>query len=325
MAFKYSHVAVGGTFDLLHKGHISLLEKASNVSRAVSIGITTDKFCHRSGKYPFESQTVRRQNLLLYLKNKNWAKRVKIIWLNDIYGTTNKDKTIEAVVVAHETLPGAKEINKARSKNKLKNLRIIVCPEVLAQDKKRISSGRIRAGEISPDGINYYESLLKIAGIRFDNRIRTGLKKPFGKIVKIDQQFKYTKSLIAVGDVTVQNLLKNKIIPDLSIVDFLVNRQRVFQNLAQLGFSQPNPDYVVENTPGQLSKDLIISVQKSIQSKIRGQIILVEGEEDLAFIPALLLSPFPSTLLYGQPEKGAVMVTSSIETKNRLCHLLKLT
>ncbi len=61
MAYKYNHVALGGTFDLLHKGHVSLLEKAFKVSKFVSIGITSDKFCKQSDKVPFEAQTQRKR------------------------------------------------------------------------------------------------------------------------------------------------------------------------------------------------------------------------------------------------------------------------
>ena len=75
MAYRFSHVALGGTFDILHKGHISLLEKAFSISKFVSIGVTGDKFCKESGKTPLENQTKRKENLLIYLKSKNWTKR----------------------------------------------------------------------------------------------------------------------------------------------------------------------------------------------------------------------------------------------------------
>lgn len=324
MAYKYNHVALGGTFDLIHKGHISLLEKAFKISKLVSIGITTDKFCKKSGKIPYEPQDQRWKNLLTYLTNKGWTKRAKIVWLNNIYGTTTENKTLEAIVVSKETVKGASEINKKRAQNKLKKLTLIICPQVLATDGKKISSGRIRAGEISQDGLNYLALLLKIAGIRFDDRIRAGLKKPFGKIVKIDKKIKFTRPLISIGDISTQNLLKEDIMPNISIVDFFVNRQRVFQNLMQLGFNQPNPDYIVQNIPGQVSKKLIESVQKSLLSSTIGQIILVDGEEDLAFIPTLLSAPIPTTIFYGQPGKGTVRVDVTVDSKGKLWSLLNL-
>lgn len=319
-----NHVALGGTFDILHIGHISLLEKAFKSGKFVTIGITTDKFCKQSGKVLLETQRQRKKGLQDYLKSKNWTKRAKIIWLNDIYGIAAKDKLLQAIIVSRETVQGADEINKKRAKNKLKELKVIICPQVLAGDGKKISSGRIKSGEISKEGISYPQLLSKIAGKRFTNNIRQNLKKPFAKMTKIARKARFVRPLIAVGDVTAQNLLKNDIMPDISIVDFFVNRKRAFENLAQIGFGQPNPDHVVINVPGQVSKELILAIQKALSSQNRGQIILVDGEEDLAFIPALLLSPIPATILYGQPGKGAVEVAVTPSAKDKLCRLLQL-
>lgn len=322
MAYQYRHVALGGTFDLFHKGHQALIAKAFKISKLVSIGITTDKFCQSSGKTPYESQAERRKNLTTYLKSHHQAKRVKIVWLNNIWGTTINDKTIEALVISKETLAGARKINKKRTKNKLKNLKIITVPQVLAQDGKKISTGRIKSGEISPDGLSYLNLLLKIANKRFKRKIRTKLKKPFGPIIAIGKNQKLGGWLITVGDITTAAFLKNRIIPNLAIVDFLVHRQRAFGNLGELGFNQPNPDVIVKNPPGQISKDLILEIEKALRRKFASQIILVEGEEDLAVIPTVLLSPLNTTVFYGQPQKGAVKVVVTKETKQKLCSLL---
>ena len=324
MAYRFNHVALGGTFDILHKGHISLLEKAFSISKFVSIGVTSDKFCKESGKTPLENQTKRKENLLIYLKSKNWTKRSKIIWLADVYGIAAKDKSLQAIIVSQETEAGATEINRLRIKNKLKKLTVIICPQVIGDDNKKISTGRIRSGEISPEGENHYQLLQKSAGKRFNNRIRDSLKKPFGKITRTYKRTPLATLIIAVGDISTQNLLKHHIVPNISIVDFNVARRRVFRDLSQLGFTSPNPDYVVKNTPGQISKELIEALKKVLQGTSRAHIILIDGEEDLAFIPALLLSPIPATIFYGQPQKGAVRVEVTPQTKNKLCAILGL-
>lgn len=322
MKYSYNHVACGGTFDLLHKGHISLLEKAFSVSKFVSIGITTDKFCRKLGKSPYQSQAERRKNLTIYLKSHHQAKRAKIVWLNDIWGTTINSKIIQAIVVSKETLSGARKINKKRAKSKLKKLKIITVPQVLAQDGKKISTGRIKSGEISQDGLSYLNLLLKIANRRFNRKIRAKLKKPFGPIIVIGKNQKLGGWLITVGDITTAAFLKNGAVPNLAIVDFFVHRQKVFGNLGELGFAQPNPDAIVKSSPGQISKPLILEVEKALKRKSRGQIILVEGEEDLAVIPTVLLSPLGTTVFYGQPQKGAVKITVDLKTKQKLQDLL---
>lgn len=53
-------------------------------------------------------------------------------------------------------------------------------------------------------------------------------------------------------------------------------------------------------------------------------VILVSGEEDLAVIPCILLSPLETLVLYGQPDKGMVEIEVTLEIKNSLCTLLKI-
>ncbi|TRO46069.1 phosphopantetheine adenylyltransferase, partial [Candidatus Bathyarchaeota archaeon] len=47
---KFRKVAVGGTFDELHKGHRVLLVKAFEVGENVLIGLCTDDFVKKMGK-----------------------------------------------------------------------------------------------------------------------------------------------------------------------------------------------------------------------------------------------------------------------------------
>ena len=39
---KFDLVALGGTFDILHKGHLALLQKGFSISSKVIIGLTSD-------------------------------------------------------------------------------------------------------------------------------------------------------------------------------------------------------------------------------------------------------------------------------------------
>ena len=130
--------------------------------------------------------------------------------------------------------------------------------------------------------------------------------------------------IFAVGDISCASLLKIGIMPQLSIVDFYVQRKKAFQNLSQLGFASANPDAIIKNEHGQISKELIEFIDKSAKSE-RKAILVVDGEEDLAAIPAMLLCPLGTQVIYGQPNKGSVQVTVETETKDSLCKLLGLT
>ena len=322
MAYKYKRVALGGTFDLLHKGHKSLLTKAFAVSGFVTIGITTDKMLKASGKTPYEDQEKRRKNLQSYLASNKLTKRSKLVWLNDVYGPAINDRKLDTLIVSKETLANANLINKERFKRKLKKLKIIICPQILAQDKKPISSDRIRSGEIDRAGQSYSQILQKLAGRPVSEKARLMLKNPLGPLVKLDKVMaKKYPPFIAVGDISVANFLRLGITPKISIVDFLVQRQKRYNQLAELGFATNNPDAIIKNPPGQVSQELINEISKSIKSKNRS-IILVDGEEDLAAIPAVLFSPLGKYVYYGQPQKGAVRIVVTENIKEELFAIL---
>jgi pantetheine-phosphate adenylyltransferase len=72
--------------------------------------------------------------------------------LEEHYGPTIDDASIDAIVVSPETEPTALKINQIRQKKEMKPLDIITIGMVMAQDGKPISSTRIRRGEIDSCG-----------------------------------------------------------------------------------------------------------------------------------------------------------------------------
>jgi pantetheine-phosphate adenylyltransferase len=153
MKEKFKVVAVGGTFDELHKGHKVLLLKAFEAGEQVLIGLCTDKFVAEMGKHhavaPYEE---RLKELESFLKEQGLIKRARIMPLNDVYGVTLQRGCLEALIVSRETESTAKKINEERAKLGLEPLNIIVIDMVLAEDHKPISTTRIRMGEIDREG-----------------------------------------------------------------------------------------------------------------------------------------------------------------------------
>lgn len=144
---KYGKVAVGGTFDKFHEGHRLLIEKAFQIGENVLIGVTSDEFGGLKGE--IEPCDVRMSNLNLLLKDRS---NYYLARLEEHYGPTVDDPTIDAIVVSPETEPTALKINQIRHNKGMKSLEIITIGMVLAQDGKPISSSRIRRGEIDPNG-----------------------------------------------------------------------------------------------------------------------------------------------------------------------------
>jgi len=145
-------VCYGGTFNVLHKGHKKLIEKAietAGKNGTVYLGVTDGKI---NQEKQFLKPLSQRLGLIKeYLKNKGFDKQVVIKIIYDKYGPAIKDD-YDAIIVSDETIINAKEINKKRIANGLKSLKIIKIPHVLAEDKKPISSTRVLKKEIDEEG-----------------------------------------------------------------------------------------------------------------------------------------------------------------------------
>jgi len=150
---QFRNVAVGGTFDELHKGHRVLLNKAFEVGEYVFIGLTSDEFVakmHKSHKVaPYNERFA---DLICFLENSEFKNRFEISPLYTSYGLTLTRVDLDALVVSQETFNVGEAINKKRVEIGLPLLSIVTIILVPAENKTPISTTRIRANEIDKNG-----------------------------------------------------------------------------------------------------------------------------------------------------------------------------
>jgi pantetheine-phosphate adenylyltransferase len=150
---KFQKVAVGGTFDELHRGHMTLLGKAFEVGDKVVIGLSSDEFVLKMGKpHVTASYDERRRELEAFLELSGLDARAEIVQLNDPCGLTISGDGLEALVVSKETQKMAEKINEKRQKAGLGPLEIVAVNMVPAENNAPISTTRIRSGEIDRNG-----------------------------------------------------------------------------------------------------------------------------------------------------------------------------
>jgi len=150
---KYEKVAVGGTFDKLHRGHKALITKAFEVGEKVVIGLSSDLFVSKMGKpHITASFNERKKELQVFLEKNGLAKRAEIVPLNDPYGLTLSCKGLRALVVSKETKSTAEKINKIRVENGYPAVKIVTINMISAENCNPISTTRIRSGEIDRNG-----------------------------------------------------------------------------------------------------------------------------------------------------------------------------
>ena len=149
----FNEVAIGGTFDVLHRGHKILLRTAFRAGDRVLIGLSRNGLVRRLVKnHRVDPYPRRKRELVSFLKKERLLDRAKIIPLDDPYGPTINDSTVRALVVSRMTKKMADKINTIRRRRGLKPLSVVSIGMVVAEDFEPISSTRIRAGEIDREG-----------------------------------------------------------------------------------------------------------------------------------------------------------------------------
>lgn len=153
MQRKFTTIAVGGTFDELHKGHKTLLLEAFNVGEHVQIGLCSNNFVKRLSKpHLTASYDQRLRELETFLRKNGLQERAYIVCIDDPFGVTLSDPSIEALIVSKETEPNALVINRRRVKAGLPPLQILTIDMIPSENHFPISTTRIRCGEIDREG-----------------------------------------------------------------------------------------------------------------------------------------------------------------------------
>ena len=149
---RYKTVAMGGTFDHIHKGHLALLTKSFEVGEVVVIGVTSDAFALREGKKPDQSYAERVRALEALIHERFPGRTYLIAKLEDSFGPGIASPEVQAIDVSRETAKRVPIANAARAAKGFPPLEVITIDYVLAADGEPVSSTRIRNGEIDSEG-----------------------------------------------------------------------------------------------------------------------------------------------------------------------------
>lgn len=162
--------------------------------------------------------------------------------------------------------------------------------------------------------------------LRLPDEFRPLLKRPLGELfpgtepaVKRLKQLRPSR-LIAVGDFVAAELLAVGIKPDVAVIDFKIMRGPADDEIKRVvGRFEATP-LQVKNPAGTITQEL----RKAFGVKKFPSKIIVDGEEDLATIPAVLSSPLGSVVVYGQPGEGMVLVEVTKQKRREFEKLIKL-
>lgn len=152
--------------------------------------------------------------------------------------------------------------------------------------------------------------------------LREDLREPLGQVVGSVEAILEDSAgpVVAVGDVVTGHLLDASVEPLVSIIDGRTERKAVDESLRrrlplQTGRSVPNE-------AGTLSGELVAATVTAIDDGEPGRVLTVDGEEDLAALPAVLAAPENAVVVYGQPGEGMVRAIVDEATRTRVRGLL---
>jgi len=155
------------------------------------------------------------------------------------------------------------------------------------------------------------------------SELRTELKAPLGLLIRGSSKRTMEKlkeivdepkpaKIIAVGDRVSGNLVKSGLPPDVAIVDNRIMRKPT----APVEFDAEKT-FNVGNPAGTITDEAYRTVEEAVSSAGRVK-VLVDGEEDLLTLVAVLSAPIGSIVVYGQPREGIVVVHVTEDSKKKV-------
>ena len=188
--------------------------------------------------------------------------------------------------------------------------------------------------------------------VSLPQELRPELKEPMGRVYADADALLADAGdpLVAVGDVVTYHLLEAGRRPDVALVDERTERTAVDEEITAAigGFDRT---VAVENPPATLTAALLSALSDAVRAggdargaaseegsgvassgpSVEGStaaspaattLIDVDGEEDLATLPAILVAPKGASVVYGQPGEGMVLVQVDREATERARDLL---
>ncbi|TFG10111.1 DUF359 domain-containing protein [Candidatus Thorarchaeota archaeon] len=313
-------------FDRLHVGHQVLIDRLQDMPEPVAVVTGGELMGEELDFRPIiQPPEVRTRRLNEYLESINQRNKIDVRYLTsfhellEIEGPTTFMMYQGPCCIELE----AKGLELRQEKLALEDKLEFLKP-VRAYDGEKLSSARIRLGEVDREGRKLRGTSEPPRRLEFDSRKQ--LKTPKGELYRrsegvperavvkrIEQEA--PPVVIAVGDVTSATLIDEGYQPQVCIVDGTTKRGRFEREFPS------DREYLIYNPPAVIYPEAWSTIDTAIHDDRRA-VITVDGEEDLLGFPAVLLAPDNAVMLYGQPDEGIVWVTIDSENQKLARQLL---
>lgn len=159
---------------------------------------------------------------------------------------------------------------------------------------------------------------------KLPEELRKEFKIAYGQIYSSIQTVKKQlegKTLICIGDRISYNAISQGLKPKMIIFDKKEQRKDTDIKIRNVLETFSGKTFKVKNPASHITKELWDAIKNGFQT-IQNIKIMVDGEEDLAFVPVVLESEVNDIVLYGFFDKGFVITIVDNNLKKRCKELL---
>jgi uncharacterized protein (UPF0218 family) len=157
--------------------------------------------------------------------------------------------------------------------------------------------------------------------LRVPPALRDALREPLGPVTT-DVAAALADAgtpLVTVGDIVTHRAEVAGSVPQVAVIDGRTQRGAVEPEVSE-AIGDGRRTLAAVNPAGTLSASLLRSLRQALEGE--PAVVTVDGEEDLATLPAILAAPDGASVWYGQPGEGMVDVTVDDATRERARGLL---
>ena len=157
--------------------------------------------------------------------------------------------------------------------------------------------------------------------------LRGRLREPFGPVATDTETVLASAGspLVTVGDIVTYHVIEAGRVPDLAFVDERTKRAEVAAEVRETVAETQLFDrqVTVENPAATLTDALLRALSEGLAcAPEQSTLVRIDGEEDLAALPAIAAAPDGASVLYGQPGEGAVHVSVDDDARERVRSLM---
>ncbi len=163
---------------------------------------------------------------------------------------------------------------------------------------------------------------------QINSQLREKLHAPFGVLIKgslaknkekLEEIIRKHRPpiLITVGDIVSRDLLDHNFNPKIIIIDNRCMREKIVPR----NFPVSKVVHAI-NPPGTITEEAIRAIKDALKTNKRTEII-VDGEEDLLSLIAVLQAPEKALVIYGQPKEGFVVIKVTENKKREVKKILR--